>query len=138
MWRRLEGIGGIGEIGGIGAYDMYGILRFLEHVPDRDRGAEAFERVGPLILSRELVALDPEAPGEVHSPLDFAPRPDSIARPLFDGSLIERHLDHLAASQREDGGWTFNWPPWSPAAERDWRGFVTVESIALLAANGRL
>lgn len=132
MWERLA------DVGEIGAYDMFGILRFLEHVPDRDRATAVFERVGPLILSRNLVVLDPEAPGEVHSPLDFAPTPDSMARPLFEKRVIDQHLDHLARGQREDGGWMFNWPAWSPAAERDWRGFLTVDSLTTLRANGRL
>jgi len=120
------------------AYPMFGILAFLQHVPDRERAQSAFEKVGPLLLERGLVALDPEAAGEVHSPLDFAPLPDSIARPLFDDKTISAHLDHLAAGQRDDGGWMFNWPAWSPAAEADWRGFLTVDALRLLRANGRL
>jgi hypothetical protein len=36
------------------------------------------------------------------------------------------------------GGWTFNWPAWSPAAELDWRGFLTVDALRALRANGRL
>ena len=44
------------------------------------------------------------------------PSPDSIARPLFDDATIAAHLDHLAAGQQDDGGWTFNFPAWSPAA----------------------
>jgi hypothetical protein len=53
-------------------------------------------------------------------------------------ALIEAHLDHLAASQQADGGWTFNWPAWSPAAEREWRGIRTVEALFVLRANDRL
>jgi hypothetical protein len=131
MWTRLA------EVADPGAYDMFGILRFLQHVPDRDRAREVFGRVGPLILSRNLAALDVEASGEVHSPLDFAPEPDSLARELFDKPVIEAHLDHLAQAQRDDGGWMFNWPAWSPAAELDWRGFITVAALAMLRANGR-
>ena len=131
MWTR------IGALAEPGAYDMFGVLRFLQYVPDRDRAREAFGRVGPLILERNLVALDPEAAGEVHSPLDFAPEPDSLARSLFDDATIKAHLDHLAYAQREDGGWTFNWPAWSPGAERDWRGFLTVDALRVLRANGR-
>jgi hypothetical protein len=95
-------------------YEMFGVLAFLEHVPDRRRALAAFDRVGPLILERGLVALDPRATGEVHSPLDFAPLPDSIARALFDDATIVAHLDHLAGAQRDDGGWMFNWMAWSP------------------------
>jgi hypothetical protein len=115
---------------------MFGVLKFLQHVPDRDRARQAFGRVGPLIIDHNLVALDPEAAGEVHGPLDFAPEPGSLARGLFDEVTIKAHLDHLAQAQLEDGGWTFNWPAWSPAAERDWRGFLTVDALRVLRANG--
>ncbi len=116
------------------------MLAFLEHVPDRARAQAAFDRVGPLLLSRGLVALDLGAAGEAHSPLDFAPLPGSIARRLFDPAVIDAHLDHLAAAQQGDGGWTFTWPSWSPAAEADWRGFLTVDALRVLRvlrANGR-
>jgi hypothetical protein len=141
MWTRIAGLAepdshtlpsGLG-----GGYEMFGVLGFLQHVPDPDRAREVFGRVGPLILERNLVALDPEAPGEVHSPLAFAPAPDSLARSLFDAATIKAHLDHLAHGQREDGGWAFNWPAWSPGAERDWRGFLTVDNLRILRANGR-
>ena len=143
MWHRIgaldAGPGGTTPLAGpAGAYEMFGVLRFLQHAPDRDRAREAFGRVGPLIIGRNLVALDPEASGEVHGVLDFAPEPDSLARTLFDDVTIKAHLDRLAAGQRDDGGWTFNWPAWSPAAEGDWRGFLTVDALRVLRANGRL
>jgi hypothetical protein len=131
MWTR------IGRLTEPAAYEMFGVLGFLQHVPDRDRAREAFGRVGPLILERNLVTLDPEAAGEVHTPLDFAPKPDSLARSLFDDATIKAHLDHMAHGQLDDGGWTFNFLAWSPAAERDWRGFITVDVLRILRANGR-
>ncbi len=132
MWRAIDVLT---EPNG---YEMFGVLAFLQHVPDRARAEAALHRVGPLILDRDLVALDPEAAGEVHTPLDFAPLPDSLARRLFDDTTIGAHLDHLAAAQRDDGGWMFNWPAWSPAAEADWRGFLTVDALRVLQANGRV
>jgi hypothetical protein len=138
MWNRIEKLGSGLPDGPGGGYEMFGVLAFLQHVPDRDRAREAFGRVGPLITEREMVALDPEAPGEVHGVLAFAPEPDSLARALFDDATVESHLDHLVRGQRDDGGWTFNWPAWSPDAERDWRGFLTVDNLRLLRANGRL
>jgi len=132
MWNR------IGKITEPGDYEMFGVLAFLQQVPDRDRAREVFGRVGPQILERNLVTLDPDAPGEVHGVLDFAPEPDSLARALFDDATVQAHLDHLAQGQKEDGGWTFNWPAWSPAAELDWRGFLTVDALRVLRANGRL
>jgi hypothetical protein len=130
LWRRID------ELHDPGAYELRGVLAFLDRVPDRDRAEEAIERVGPLVSGK--VALDPAAEGEVHTPLDFAPYPDSIARRLFDAATIEAHLDHLAASQAEDGGWTFNWLAWSPVAASEWRGSLTVDALRTLRANGRL
>jgi hypothetical protein len=142
MWARIDALarsGGAGLQGGPGGeYEMLGVLAFLQHVPDRDRAHEFFGRVGPLILERKMAALDPDEPGEVHFPLDFAPEPDSLARELFDKATIKANLDHLAQAQLDDGGWTFNWLAWSPAAEREWRGFLTVDSLRLLRANGYL
>ena len=116
---------------------MFGVLAFLQQVPDRARATAAFARVGALLLSGGLVALDPAAEGEAHSPLDFAPLPSSLARGLFSEAVIEAHLDRLAAGQGDDGGWMFSWPSWSPAAEADWRGFLTVDALRVLRANGR-
>ena len=140
MWRMIDQLAAPGsdeDPGLQGGYAMFGVLAFLQHVPDRARAAAALDRVGPLLFDRGLVALDPDAAGEVHTPLDFAGLPDSIARPLFDDAVIEAHLDHLAAAQGDDGGWMFNWPSWSPAAEADWRGFLTVDALRILRANGR-
>jgi hypothetical protein len=121
-----------------GPYDLLGVLKFLDHVPDRERAEAALAAVGPLLAEHKLAELDPDASGETHSPLDFAPSPSSLARGLFDDATVDAHLDHLARGQRDDGGWTFNWPAWSPAAEADWRGFVTVEAVTVLRAYGRL
>jgi hypothetical protein len=130
LWERID------ALRDAGAYELYGVLRFLDHAPDRERAAAALAHVEPAL--RGVVTLDPEATGEVHGPLGFAPRPDSIARPLFDAATIAAHLDHLAAGQRDDGGWTFNWPAWSPAAEADWRGSLTVDALDTLRRNERL
>jgi hypothetical protein len=130
LWRRID------ELEDPGPYELRGVVAFLDHVPDRGRAEQALERVGPLLLG--TVALDPAAEGEVHSPLDFAPNPDSIARRLFDDATIAAHLDHLAAGQAEDGGWTFNWLAWSPVAASEWRGSRTVDALRTLRANGRL
>jgi hypothetical protein len=130
MWTLID------DLADPGAYDLRAVLAFLQHAPDRDRAESAFERVGPRVLAR--VELDPEAPGETHGPLDFAPLPDSLGRRLFDDETIELHLEHLAGAQREDGGWSFNWLAWLPLAELEWRGSLTVDALAQLRANGRL
>jgi hypothetical protein len=132
LWRRID------ELDDPGPYAFRGLLRFLQHVPDRGRAERAFERVGPLLFEWDMVALDPGAEGEVHTPLDFAPSPDSIGRRLFDDATIEAHLDRLADGQADDGGWTFNWPAWSPVAASEWRGSRTVDQLRTLRVNGRL
>jgi hypothetical protein len=133
LWRRL------GELDDDpGPYAFRGLLKFLQYVPDRERAEQVLPRVGKLLFELDMVALDPDAEGEVHTPLDFAPNPDSIARRFFDEATIEAHLDHLAAGQAEDGGWTFNWLAWSPVAASEWRGSRTVDALRTLGANGRL
>ena len=104
---------------------------------DRGRARDALTAVGQMIFDQGMVALEPGTPGEVHTPLDFAPLPGSLSRDLFGETLIAAHLDQLAAAQLGDGGWMFNWQAWSQAAEREWRGVVTVDALHLLRANGR-
>jgi hypothetical protein len=133
LWRR------IGELDDDpGPYAFRGLLKFLEQVPDRGRAEQVLPRVGELLFEWDMVALDPDADGEVHTPLDFAPNPDSPARRFFDEATIEAHLDHLAAGQADDGGWTFNWLAWSPVAASEWRGSRTVDHLRTLRANGRI
>jgi hypothetical protein len=132
LWSRIA------ELTAAGPYDLRGVLRFLDYVPDRDRAKRAIAGLRPIILAGGLVALDPDTPGETHSPLDFAPLPGLLSRELFSAELIRVHLDRLAAGQRDDGGWTFNFPAWSPAAEHEWRGSITVDALRVLRANDRL
>jgi hypothetical protein len=131
LWSRID------EMEAPDAYEVRGVLRFLQHVADRPRAEKALDRVARLLTEGGLVTPEPGAAGEVHTPLDFAPEPHSMARALFDKNLIDAHLDHLAASQQADGGWTFNWLAWSPAAALEWRGSVTVDALRVLRANGR-
>jgi hypothetical protein len=135
LWQRIDDLDYLDDPG---PYAFRGLLSFLQHVPDRGRAEQAVERIGRLLFERDLVALDPDAEGEVHTPLDFAPNPDSIGRRLFDEATIAAHLDHLARSQADDGGWTFNWPAWSPVATAEWRGSLTVRALRTLRANGRI
>jgi hypothetical protein len=120
-------------------YEVRAVLPFLEYVPERARAEQAFAHIGPKIPQQKLVALDPAESGdETHTPLNFAPRPDSLARRLFTDAVIEAHLDALIAAQQEDGGWPINWLAWTPAAELEWRGNITIEALVTLRAYGRL
>ncbi|MEW2356654.1 hypothetical protein [Spirillospora sp. NPDC029432] len=118
----------------VGPYDALAVLCFLDHVPDRDRAEAAFERVrGPLRAS-----LDPAAPDAHHSPLDYAPAPGGFGHRLFDPAAIDAELDALVDARLDDGGWTVDFPFWTPITEPEWRGFVTVERLRTLHAYGRL
>jgi hypothetical protein len=131
LWRALE------RLDDVGADDAVSVLTFLEHAPDREHAQAAFAALGERIVN-ELAALDPAAPGYVKSPLEYAPRPDAMARALFDDATIEAHLDALEAKQQDDGGWPITWEPPSAAAVHEWRGYVTVRSLDVLDAYGRL
>jgi hypothetical protein len=145
--RRAPPLAGAGDraalragrtLGDAGAYEVRGVLDFLQHAPDRERAGALALEIGRRAVERGVITLDADAAGEVHGVLDAAPLPDSLLRPLFDEATVDAHLDRLAAAQRDDGGWMFNWPAWSPAAEHDWRGAVTVDALVVLRANGRL
>jgi hypothetical protein len=130
VWRTLE------SVNDLGADDSLSVLTFLEHVPDRARAQTAFDAIAERIDA--LVARDAAAPGYVKTPLDFAPRPDALARPLFDDATIDVHLDALEAKQQDDGGWPITWEPPSVAAVNEWRGYVTLKALDVLDAYGRL
>jgi len=78
------------------------------------------------------------AEGETLRPLDLAPRPDHLPPSLFADAVIDTELQALEEGQADDGGWTFTWMTWSPAAAWEWRGVVTVSAIRTLKAYGRL
>jgi hypothetical protein len=104
MRGRLEA-----PAGDWGEYDLRGALGFLEHAPD----PAALERLRPHVLACSAI-----------TPLD--------APGLHDEAALARARDELAAAQQPDGGWTFSWPTWNPAATLEWRGSITVEAVLAL------
>lgn len=119
------------------AYEVRAALTFLDAVDDRPRaerlGAalhDTLQRCGALTLE-----VDPDE--ESMGPLDFAPRPDAVARAWFDDDLIAAHLDGLVDAQQPDGGWTVGWPAWTPVTEYEWRPIATIEALKTLRAYGR-
>lgn len=130
-WRAIDAIKETSP------YEMRAVLPFLDHVADRPRAETAFARIGPKLLEQKLVALSPTTEEDTHSPLNYAPTPQSLARRLFSDEVIAKHLDALAAAQQEDGSWPINWLAWNPAAALEWRGVVTIEALVTLRAYGR-
>jgi hypothetical protein len=127
-WSRIA------EIGETSPYEARAVVTFLDLVPDRDRAEAEFDRLKEAILA--TVALDPHATGEAHFPLDFAPEP--LRLPLFTRDVLDTHLDALAAAQTEEGGWSGNWPMWTPLVAHEWGGYLTVHRLKTLRAYGRL
>ncbi|CAA9326791.1 MAG: FIG01124587: hypothetical protein [uncultured Gemmatimonadaceae bacterium] len=130
-------------------YEVEAALRFLEHAPERRRAERAAERLGCLVREQRLVLPDPDAraedhtapgygPGEVHTPLDYAPTPTGLARRWFSDAALARDLDALERGQGADGGWRFTWREWNAATTLAWRGVVTIRALTLLRAYGRL
>ena len=117
-------------------HDLLCMLRFLEHAPDQERAAAAFQRLGKLALDQ--TAFDPQAEGYVKMPLEWAPTPDSLCYRLYERSMLETHLDALAARQQPDGGWPITWSAVSPACELEYRGVVTLQALKVLKAYGRI
>jgi len=119
------------------AYWLKYACAFLDAVPDEQRANAA---LAGLAATVDPTAIAPAggAEGEALRPLDLSPRPGSRSRALVTDRHIEAHLDAVEAEQRDDGGWMFDWPAWSPAQTADWRGNVTIRALTWLRANGRL
>lgn len=115
---------------------LVAVLTFLQHAPDRARAERAFERVAASMM--KIVTLDPHAKGYVHRPLEFAPRPDSMACKLFNDDVIAANLDFVQAQQQADGGWLIAWPTVSAANEYEYRGVATLGALKTLRAYGRV
>ncbi len=106
----------IGKIDRTEFHELMPVLAFLAHATDRARAQKATADVLERIAAPDAVALDPDAAGYVHMPLEWAPTPQSLCRKLFSDAVIERHLDALAAKQQADGGWPISWDPLAPAS----------------------
>ena len=114
------------------------VLRFLAHVPDRERAEAMVEALRPKLASIEWLQHEPDAAAYGVTPLQLVPEPGSPWRTLFPAGVIDAHLDALEKAQADDGGWMVTWPTIGPAAESEWRGRRTLEHLMVLRAYGRL
>ena len=95
-------------------------------------------------LAHRLVSRDPhEWSGYCATPLKIAPRWQSIlADALWDD--LQGNLDYLIDHQLSDGTWepTWTWGECYPeawvGAEREWRGYLTLETLTSLHSFGRV
>jgi hypothetical protein len=132
VWRWLDELDlrGVEPTPAVG-YEVRFAATFLNAHPDETRANAALDALGPEIAG--LVA--PQPGGDVQTPLEFAPFPESRARSIFDPADVDRRLEALAAGQQADGGWTFGWDQWNPAATLEWRGVITLQALRVLRAN---
>ncbi|HET6510447.1 MAG TPA: hypothetical protein VFG42_26870 [Baekduia sp.] len=120
------------------AYAFRYTVHFLDAVPDRARADAEIERLAGRMPEDGRLVVEGGVEGETLSALAVAPRPDHAGVRLFPRALIDAQLDELAAAQQDDGGWTFDWAAWNPAAAFEWRGVVTLDALATLRAYSRI
>lgn len=110
---------------------------FLRYVPDRQRSQLQLNRIVESMRREGLISGN-EADGYVRKALDWAPTPAHPMRPYFSKDEIEANLQTLVEQQHDDGGWDISWPPLSQGCRTEWRGWVTLNNLLLLRANGWL
>jgi hypothetical protein len=116
-----------------GSYELKFTLGLLDAIGAEDE----LERHARHLPSSGVRTVAGGIEGEALRPLDFSPHPGRPLRALVAPEAIEADLDRLAAGQRDDGGWTIDFAPGSPAAALEWRGYFTVYAIATLREHGR-
>jgi hypothetical protein len=119
-------------------YSFRYTVHFLDAVPDRARADAELDVLADRMPADGVLRVEAGTEGETLGALDVAPRPDHAGRRLFPDAVIERALDELAQGQQQDGGWTFDWAAWNPAAAWEWRGMVTLTALTTLKAYNRL
>lgn len=119
------------------AIELAFALRLLDAVHDEHPGAPAaLDRLAARIPADGRIPVAGGLADEAMRPLDLAPHPGTALRARLDADLVAAELDRLAQQQLDDGGWPLEWQAYSPAAELEWRGHLTVKALALLRANG--
>jgi hypothetical protein len=131
---------------GLEMHDLIGVARLLDapHVAPGVRGRLLTVAVP---IAEATVGRTPEAwSGYGLQPLALAPRPESALAAALDAPL-RAQLDHLVATQADDGAW---WPVWSWGEDAEggadawaesrvaWAGMLTLDALRQLRAFGRL
>jgi hypothetical protein len=114
--------------------DAHGIretLRFLIHVPDRERAEPLRATLLALLPTAAYFRADPASEEYGVSPLEFDEQ-------VVDDAAVAAHLDRLESEQLPDGGWPIAWEPLSEASRFECRGTVTVRQLERLRRYGRL
>ncbi|GAA1663878.1 hypothetical protein GCM10010977_02800 [Citricoccus zhacaiensis] len=67
----------------------------------------------------------------VHQPWTV-PFPSDLLGGLVPAAVMSRDRRWLASAQEADGGWSVDWPAWSPAPGLEWRAIRTVGALEML------
>ncbi len=120
-------------------YELCFVLQMLDATADVVPEAPAqLARLARLLPPSGELPVRGGVEDEKLRPLYYTPWPGRPLREHVAPEAIERDLDRLAVEQRDDGGWTVDFPSSSPAGALEWRGYATVRAIAVLRANGRI
>ena len=118
------------------AYELLFAIRFLDAVAEHAPQASALlDRLARYVARDGPTPVTGGAADEVLYLLDFTPYAGTSLRALFPEEAIEADLDRLAGQQQADGGWTVTYASYSPAAALEWRGYATVQAVAVLRAD---
>ncbi|HET6171345.1 MAG TPA: hypothetical protein VFD90_01990 [Gaiellales bacterium] len=120
------------------SYRVKFALAFLDAVPDEARATAAIEGLRSRIGPDGTMPVAGGTDDERLTPLGLSPQPGTRSRVLFTQQQIDADLDRLEDDQQADGGWTFDWLAWSEGQSVEWRGLVTLLSLASLADHGRI
>jgi hypothetical protein len=119
------------------AYELHFSLHFLDAVAGTvPEAAQLVERLGRHVPDDGVLPVQGGSPGEALRPASISPDPRAPSRRLFRDGIVEADLARLAGEQQDDGGWRVDFPSYSPAAAVEWRGYATVDAIAVLRRNG--
>jgi hypothetical protein len=142
-WAAVEALG---QAGAARASEVVAAAAFLDDAPDRPRAEAAAHRLGCLVRARGLAVLDPGRPGAMDAGADgercavheFVRTPSSLARRWFTDAELERSLEHLSASQQDDGGWPAPGRAWAAGPHLERRPVATIDALLTLRAHDRL
>jgi len=118
------------------AIELAFTLRFLDAVYESESAApELMAALAHLVPPDGILPVAGGVEGEALRPLDIAPVPGRPVRDLISPDAVAADLDRLAGLQQPDGGWPVEWQTYSPAAELEWRGYLTVRAVRVLREN---
>lgn len=116
------------------AYELMFAMHFLDAVPG---AGSLIDRLARYAAGDGPTPVTGGAEGEALHLLDLTPYPDAPSRAAFSAEAVAADLDRLAGAQQPDGGWSVDFTAFSPAAALEWRGYATVQAVAILRAAGR-